>query len=284
MTHISAAISFGGRVTALTDELISGALGSLPAIGGALLLLLAGWLLALLLRALTHRLVQWLDLGLRRLLGEGRAARLPVARSSNLLGGVVFWGVILLFGTAATQTLGLPVFTQWLTRLLEYLPTIVAGLLIIVAGVVLARFAADLVLSGSGSMPLAQRTALARAAQLTILVGAILVGAEQIGIKVTFVAIFAGAALLAIAGGVVVATSLGARWHVANMIGVYQLRQSFSAGQQIRIAGHEGRILELTGYSVVLETEEGRLVIPGAVFSREAVLLRVDGGEHDQPR
>lgn len=275
---MSESASLGSRVAALGSQTLEGALSWIPAIGGALLLMLAGWLVALLLRALTLRLVHWMDLGLRRTLGEGRAARVPLARSGQLLGGIIFWATLLLFGAAATQVLGLEVFTQWLTRLIDYLPTILAGLIIIVAGIVLARFAADLVLSGSGGISDVQRTAIARVVQLTILIAAILVGAEQIGIKITFVAIFAGAVLLAIAGGVVVATSVGAQRHVANLIGVQQLRQTVSVGQRIRIADHEGRVLEINAHSVVLEAPDGRVLIPGAWFSQHAVRLLVESG------
>ena len=102
------------------------------------------------------------------------------------------------------------------------------------------------------------------------------------GISITMaMAIFAAAALLAIAGGVIVATSLGARTHVANLIGAHQSRQSFAVGQSIRVAGHEGRILEMTADSIVLETNDGRLRIPGRVFSEEAVLLVARGGGDD---
>jgi len=52
-------------------------------------------------------------------------------------------------------------------------------------------------------------------------------------------------------------------------------------GQRIRVAGHEGRILELTPHSVVLETEDGRVSVPGRVFSEEAVVLVARGGAGD---
>ncbi len=274
-------VSLGERMTQLSSTLLEGGMTYLPSIVGAVLLLLAGWVLAKILRALTNRTLVLLDAGLVRLLGEGRAERVRLARSSDVLGTIVFWAVMLFFVTAATQVLGLATFTQWLARLLEYLPTLVAGLLIVIAGYLLSRFVADLILSTAARIAPAQRTVVARAAQLTILIGAILIGADQIGIKVTFLAIFAGAALLAIAGGVVMATSLGARVHVANLIGAHQVRSSYAVGQRIRVAGHEGRILELTSHSVVIETDDGRVSVPGRVFSEEAVVLVAHGGSGD---
>jgi len=275
------AVPLGQRIAELTETLLDAGATYLPSVAGAVLLLLLGWVLARILQSVAQRTLTLADAALLRLLGEGWAARLRLARSSDVLGAIVFWAVMLFFVTAATQTLGLDTFTQWLARLLDYLPTLLAGLLIVFAGYLLSRFVADLILTTAGRIAPAQRTVVARAAQLTILVGAILIGADQIGIKVTFLAIFAAAALLAIAGGVIVATSLGARAHVANLIGMHQLRQSFAVGQTIRVAGHEGRILEVTPHAVVLETGDGRLVVPGRVFSEDAVLLVTRGADGD---
>ena len=165
------------RIAQLSNTLLEGGMTYLPSVFGAVLLLFAGWVLAKLLRALANRTLVLLDSGLARVLGEGRAERLRLARSSDVLGTIVFWAVMLFFVTAATQVLGLAAFTQWLARLLEYLPTLVAGLLIVIAGYLLSRFVADLILSTAGRIAPAQRTVVARAAQLTILTGAILIGA-----------------------------------------------------------------------------------------------------------
>lgn len=262
------------RIAALAPDLL-----------GALLLLLAGWLLASLLRALSHRVLQWSDRAIERLLGPGRAARLRVARSAAPIGAVVFWAVMLFFAATAAQLLGFDGFTAWLARMLDRLPALLAGLLIIGGGWLLSRFAADLV-HESGVLPPAQRGVAARGVQVAILTGAVLVGADQMGARVTFLAIFVGAVAVAVAGGAVVAISLGARQHVANLIGAQQLRQSFMPGQTIRVGEIEGRILEINAHGALLESEQGRVSVPGHLFSVQPVVLltaaraEAGGGEH----
>ena len=102
-----------------------------------------------------------------------------------------------------------------------------------------------------------------------------LVGADQIGIKVTFLVVIAAAAGGTIAASVALALSLGARNYVANLIGGHHLRQTFSVGQNIKMAGFEGRILEFTPVSVVLETEEGRVTLPAKLYGEEPIVLRI---------
>jgi len=163
------------------------------------------------------------------------------------------------------------VMTRWLTGLLDYLPGLIAGLVIVVVGYMISRLAADLILRTPGPLAPTQRLMAARAAQTSIIVAALLVGAEQLGIRITFLAIIAGVAAVAVIGGMMIAISLGARTHVANLIGAQQFRQNYQLGQRIRIAGFEGRILELAPQGVVLETAEGRVVVPGRLFSEQAV-------------
>ncbi len=258
--------SFATAASALFERLAS----HLPNLIGALLLLGAGWLLARLLRVVAVRGMHLAETLIERMAGS---SRLKVGRSANVLGTVVYWVVLLFFVTAATHVLGLQTFTEWLSRLLDYLPTLAAGLLIVVAGYVLASFVADLVLATATRLQAAQRTALARLAQGATLVAAILVGADQIGIRVTWIAILAAVVIAAVLGGVTIAVSLGARSYVANLIGAHYLRQAFEVGQRVRVAGFEGRIVEVSATSLVLETREGRVALPGRVYHDEPIVL-----------
>ena len=262
-------------VTSAASALIERLMVHLPNLLGAILLLAAGWLLARLLRVLAVRGMQLAETLIERMAGP---SRLKVGRSASVLGTIVYWVVLLFFVTAATNVLGLQTFTDWLARLLDYLPTLAAGLLIIVAGYVLASFVADLVLATAVRLAPAQRTALARLAQGATLVAAILVGADQIGIRVTWIAILAAVVIAALLGGVTVAVSLGARGYVANLIGAHYLRQAFQLGQRVRVAGFEGRIVEVSATSLVLESKEGRVVLPGRVYHDEPIVLLTGNG------
>jgi hypothetical protein len=265
--------ALGDELTRVTNVMVDQGVQYLPSLGMAILLLLAGWIAAKLLRVLTGRLLVALDVVVSRILRVKLAERMRLARSADVLGSLVFWAVLLAFAAAAAHVLGLPIVTQWLARLLDYVPGLITGVLIIVAGYMLARVIADVILRAPGTLGPAQKLVAARAAQVSIVIAALLVGAEQVGIRITFLAIIAGVAAVAVVGGLMIAISLGARTHVANLIGAQQLAQHFRPGQRIRIAGYEGRILELTARGAVLETPEGRVVVPGRLFSEQVLEL-----------
>lgn len=245
-----------------------------PKLVGAVLLLLLGWLIARVLRGLAVKVMHVLELVLHRLWRgpAGRAAVLPSA-SVEVVGTILFWVVIVFFATAATHLLGLGAFSSWLTDLMAYLPTLVAGLLIILAGVLLSGFARDLTVAALASLPDSQRSQIGRLVQGAVLVTAVVMGADQIGIEITFLVVLAAVTTSAIIGGVALAVSLGARNYVANLIGAHYLRHAFEPGQRVRIGSTEGTILELTAVSLVLETDQGRASIPAKVYNEETIVL-----------
>ncbi|MBI4194018.1 MAG: mechanosensitive ion channel family protein [Betaproteobacteria bacterium] len=246
----------------------------LPNLLGAVVLLLAGWIVARLLRGVAVKLMHVLELLFLRLSrgAPEKTSRIPSA-AVEIVGSILFWVVMLFFVAAATHVLGLGAFSSWLQGLVTYLPTLMAGALIILAGVLLSGLARDLTVATLPALPERQRVLLGRIVQGTILVTAVAVGADQIGIKITFLVILAAVVTGAVVGGVALAVSLGARSYVANLIGAYYVRQAFRAGQRVRVGNEEGMILEITAVSIVLETEQGRLSIPAKVYNEEPIAL-----------
>lgn len=264
----------GDALVAASATLLDRMTAYLPSIATAALLLLVGWLLAKVLRAIAVRAVLLVDTLLPRMGLPTGLPRERVGRSSVVVGALVFWMVLLLFVTAAAQVLGLQAFANWLAKLVDYLPTLAAGLLILAVGWLLSGFFADLAHATAKRLEPGQRVMLARIVRVTTLVVAVLIGADQIGIRVTFLAIFAAAVAFTIGGGVAIAVGYGAREHVANLIAAHHWRNAFALGQTLRVGEHEGQLLEVTATGVVLETAEGRVVLPARLLNEHPVAVR----------
>lgn len=276
-TYTGWGASVGHAFTQLVDRLAQ----YLPSLLAAFALLIIGWFVARILRSLAIRLTLVVDAVLQRLLRKhrGERARLPYT-SGKILGNIVFWVVILFFLTAATQVLGLEVFTDWLNRVVAYLPTLFVGGLIIFVGFLVSVLMRDVVVATSAPIAGQQRALFGRIVQVAILVTAIVIGADQIGINVTFLVIMVAVVASTLLGGVALAVSLGARDYIANLISGHTLQQSYRVGQRIRVGGFEGQILEMTPTAIVLETPEGRTTLPAKMFAGEPVVL-IMGRETD---
>ncbi|MGA7802962.1 MAG: mechanosensitive ion channel domain-containing protein [Gammaproteobacteria bacterium] len=273
---------WGSALSAWYRDLLAHLGEFLPDLFGALIVLLAGWLVARILRGITVRGARALDHLLERAAhARGLASdRIPHV-SAEIIGSVVFWIVVLLFVTAAAHIVGLAAFSEGLQRVFAYLPTLVAGGLIVLAGFLVGVLARDMVVAAAPTS-FHERALLGRIVQGSVLATAIVIGADQVGVDVTFLIILAAIMVGSIAGAVAVALGLGARTFVSNLIGAHYLRQSCRIGQQVRIGGFEGRILELSMTGVILETEDGRVTVPAKVFHEEPVILRMAEEHHDQ--
>jgi len=248
-----------------------------PRLAGALALALLGLGLAFLVRVLTRRLIAGLD-RLVTGLGGPRLARGAEYRrgAGRAAGRVLFWVVLLFFLAAATETLGLPVISVWLSGLLVYLPRFAAAVLILFAGLLGGHFLRNLILSGTASAGVAYGAALARLGQMTAVVVSVLVAVAQAGLNVSFLTslllLVLGSGLL----GGVLTFALGARTTVANILACHYLQKTYRVGHRVRAGGFEGEIVEITATSVVLETEEGRVSVPASVFGQETTVLLVE--------
>jgi len=251
-----------------------------PGLLAALVLLLAGFLVARLLRGAAVQGLRGVDLVVQRVYHrhgiENPGRTLAAAR---VLGELVFWIVILFFLSAATQLLGIELFSAWMNRVLGYVPTLVIGILIVLAGILLSNLAHDLVVTATPVEP-ASRQLLGRSVQVVILVLAIVVGASQIGINTTFLVIVASILLGAIVIGLALAMSLGAKTYVSNLIGTRYLRDTYHVGQRVRIGEYEGTILDFSPTGVDLETDAGRMFLPGKVFQEQPSVLLVQDIDH----
>ena len=250
----------------------------LPRIAVALLVLILGWLLARLLRLLVVRTIGRLDQLWQRLISKRGTAHLqPRHPPARIVGELVFWLVTLVFITLATEILGLGIFGSWLSQIATYLPLAVAGLLIVLVGFVVSSLARDLVASAVSSAGMSQGDLLARTAQVIILLTAIILGIDQIGIDIMFLSVVVGIILAATLGGIALAFGLGARTHVSNVIAANQLRQIYQNGDQIRIGDFEGRIIGITISRVILETETGSIDVPAKLFDEQVTITSKQG-------
>jgi hypothetical protein len=264
-------------------RLFSSFIDFIPDLIGAILLLLVGWIVARLVRSAGTRTVIWFNTFIERTLGRDRGRYLRLSPAAiKLLGSVAFWVIILLFITAATRVLGLLVFSDWLDQVVAYLPTLLAGALIILVGVVISTLVRDLTGAAVASAGIAYGDLFGRGAQAAVLVTALIIGINQVGIDVTLLVTLVSILFAAICVSFALAFALGARSFVGNLIGAHYLQQYYQPGQQARLGDIEGEILELTPTSVILASKSGRVTVPAKIFNDAATLLLPEGASHEQ--
>lgn len=252
-------------------------LAYLPRIVVAVGLLAAGWIAGRVLRWLLRRFVSRLF----RIRG-GREVEQAVRASgveriaSDIVGGVVFWVVLVFFAALAGETLGLEAATAGLTLLMQYLPSVLAAVLIALAGLVLGNLARSAVSTFATTAGIDGKVP-GQLVRYGVLLLAAVVALDQIGVDSTLLILAVGISLAALLGSAALAVGLGARSEAGNIIAVHYLSKAYRVGQTVRIGDVEGRIVEFRANGVVLDTAEGRWTVPGREFSRSSSCLLGEG-------
>jgi hypothetical protein len=175
-----------------------------PALLGALVILFAGYLVAKLLEKGTDRFLA--RIGFNRWLERGgvmeAVQRTGWRRSpSRVFANVIFWFVMFAVILTAANALGLEALAEVFRELVSYVPSVIAAIVIVVVGIVLGEFTGGLIRASAGAIP--GGPTLARVGQGGVVVLAVFMALQQLGVATDIVttafAILFGAVALALA-------------------------------------------------------------------------------------
>jgi small-conductance mechanosensitive channel len=158
-----------------------------------------------------------------------------------------------------------------LERLLDFLPNVIAALLVFLLGSMVARLAGNWVslIAAAGGLGYARQ--LGRFVQyvvaLFVMVLALGVLGIQVGLLVTAITIIIAAFGLAIA----LALGLGARTIVYHILAGYYVRQRYQPGQTITLGQMSGQVSGTGSINTVVTTAEGSTIVPNGVLLESTV-------------
>jgi hypothetical protein len=201
--------NFTNRLTSSFSE-VFGEL--IPALLGALIIVFAGYLLAKVLERIVDRSLK--KIGLNNMLARGGVME-AVERSgahlnpTRVISNLVFWLVMFAVILVAANALGLQSLADVFGELVSYIPSVIAAIVIILVGIVLGQFVGGLIAASAGALHGGR--ALARVGSGGIILLAVFMALQELGIATEIVttafAILFGAIALAIA----LAFGLGSR-------------------------------------------------------------------------
>jgi Mechanosensitive ion channel, conserved TM helix len=209
------------------QQALNGLIGFLPNLIGFLVILVVGYLIAKVVRTIVNK-------GLEKLhvddtLHRSDAGRFvervsPGSRPSHLIGAVAFWFIFLFAVSAAVAALKVPALTAFISQVQNFLPNIIAAVLIFVVAAAIAGAVGALAHKLMGDTPTG-RMVRAVGPGLVLAIGAFMV-LNQLHIAPAIVTITYAAimALLVLAGGL--AFGLGGRDVAADM-----LREAYDRGR-----------------------------------------------------
>jgi len=176
----------------------------LPALLGALVILFAGYLLARLVERGVDRLLRRIRFD--RMLERGGVMEVVERSGSRInpirvIANLFFWLLMFTVIVLAANALGLQSLADVFSELISYIPSVIAAIVIIVIGIVLGEFVGGLIMASAGALH--GGTTLARAGRAGVILLAVFMALQQLGVATEIVttafAILFGAVALALA-------------------------------------------------------------------------------------
>lgn len=250
--------NWGDAVLISITDALRNFLGFLPALVGAIIVLVLGWILSGILAGLIERALK--TIGFERASeSAGIAGFIKNSGSgwtaSKVVAEIVKWFIRLVAIQAAAQILGMGQLTQIINSILLFLPNLVVALAIVVLGAFIARFVSNLVRGTVAEMGFNNPDLIAGVARYAIIVFAVIAAVNQIGIAETVVNTLLIGTVGAVALAVGLAFGLGGQ-QTAALLTQDWYAQGRAAGEKVaRYAGRQEA--SASSQSASLDTPRG---------------------------
>lgn len=218
----------------VTDSLLTGVESfarGIPAIIGALVILIIGWIISGIVARIVEKILN--TVGADRLTKRAgidtflKRAGVKDATAGAVAGFLVKWWIRLMVLEAFVGALGISAVAVTFDKIVAFIPSIFVALVIVVLGAFAAKLAGEAVKGIAEGAGFSNAEMLQKVTQVTILILAFIAALQQIHVAETLVNELTIAALATIAGACILAFGLGGR-NVAEKM----LSNAYSKGQE----------------------------------------------------
>jgi small-conductance mechanosensitive channel len=245
-------MALGARFAALAPNLL-----------GALLLLVAGYILGKICAWLVRRILGRMGFdrlaegtGLSGFLSQAGIKRTP----SSLAGAIVFAFLFLAFALSAADALGLATASEAVTRILLFLPKLAAALVLLVLGLMVAKWLATGVRNLAENGGIEYAATLERITMGVLAAIVILLVVDQLGVQLLLLHELISVLVFAIGIALALSLGLGTRSLSGEIVSGVYLRDLVKEGDRIAWGETQGRLVEVGTIKSTLRLEDGRLL------------------------
>lgn len=192
-------------------------------------------------------------------------------RLSNIVAKVVYYFILLIFLTAATETLGVDAITSMVLSLVNFIPKLIAAAVMLQIGIMISDAIKGAVVVTCKSFNIPSAKLIGNIAFVFFLIITFISALGQIGIETTMLE----SSFLLVIGGVILAFSLGygiaSKDILSNIISSFYSRKNYREGQTIRIDDIKGVITKIDNTSVTIENDTTTIILPLQFFQTKQV-------------
>jgi Conserved TM helix/Mechanosensitive ion channel len=255
------------------EQYVVGIIGALPGIISGIIILLLGWLVAKLLRAVVKGVAERSGLdgmversGFSKILGK-----VGISKVSAFVSGLVYTFAWLIFIVAAAEAMGLSAVTNAISAFFAYMPTLFTALGIFLVGLWGGELVKKAVTTMMESVGLSGGKVLASVLYGIIVLFATITALNVAGVDTTLIT----SNIIVIMGGILIAFCIAygfaARDILTNILSSYYGKDRYKPGMRVRIGTDEGVIEKIDSINIVIRTADRLVLLPTKQLISERV-------------
>lgn len=192
---------------------------------------------------------------------------------STVISSILYYFILMIFISAATETLGVKVITDLVASMINMVPQIVAAMILLVVGLLVADGLQKTVTAACKSLNISSAKLIGNIVFFFLLIITIIAALGQAGINTSLLE----TSFTIIIAGIIFAFSFGygfaSKDVLANMISSFYNKSKFTKGQVIEIEGIKGEVTNVDSTSIELKTGETKTIIPLNILQTKQVIL-----------
>ncbi|MFW6114668.1 MAG: mechanosensitive ion channel family protein [Thermodesulfobacteriota bacterium] len=186
----------------------------LPALIGAIIIFVVGWIIARLIKVAVERVLKLIRFdkateksGIQDFLKKGGVVKGP----SEIIAVLAYWFLMIIVITATLDALGIPIVSDLLNDIFLYIPSVVAAIIVLILGFLLGTLISAVVQTAASNAGLKNAQGLGKLSLYAIVVFSWSIALIQLGIGEEIVTSAFGIALGAFALATAIAFGLGGK-------------------------------------------------------------------------
>ncbi|MBN1756580.1 hypothetical protein JW877_10280 [bacterium] len=239
----------------------------LPALLGAIIVMLLGLLMAKVGAALVLKVLRWIKL-------EKFVEKTPFRRIAKAIGykkdvlelisKLVYWTILLIFLSASCNIIGLNEVAEVIGSIFRYIPNILAALIILILGAYLANILRETIITLFESAKMPYPKVAGAITQVLIYIIIVIIALDRLRFDTALIASNISIIIGGFALTFALALGLSSTRMVTNMVAMRSIKPMIKVNYKIRVGEITGRVQELTHTGVIMVDQEGNRQYLGA--------------------
>jgi small-conductance mechanosensitive channel len=261
------------RIKIIFEQLFENFADAIPRFLGAIIIFIIGYAIAKVVAFVIRRVLSTIGV-------DSIAAKLNeidfIDKSkvkivpSNVLSKLLYYIILLIFTIVAAEYLAVDAVTGLVRDVLNYIPSLIAGLLVLVIGLLLAQFIQNILVTALKSLGVPSAKIIGTFVFYFVFLMAVITALTQVGIDTDFIS----SNLSIIIAGCVFAFALGyglaSKDMMANFLASFYSKEKVKIGDLITIDEMRGEVIKVDSTSITLLTNNSKIVIPLSKLTSES--------------